>query len=94
MNILILDFLPMVFCGLTVAYFAFQMVRWAERGRLRWVVYGVIACLGVWAFFVAQIQVEALQMYDDLQQSQVLSADCTTDYECEQLELAQSEAEE
>ena len=43
--------------------------------------------------FVAQIQVEALQAHD-LQQSQVLSADCMTDWECERLELAQSEAEE
>ena len=85
MNILILDFLPMVFCGLAVVYSAFQMVLWAERGRLRWIVYGLIVCLGVWALFVAQIQVEALQLHD-LQQSQTLSADCMTDWECEQAE--------
>lgn len=76
MNILILDFLPMVFCGLAALYFAFQMVRWAARDKYRWIVYGLMACLGVWAFFVAQIQVEALQMHD-LQQSQALSVDCT-----------------
>lgn len=85
MNILILDFLPMVFCGLAVVYFSFQMVRWAERGRLRWVVYGLLACFGVWAFFIAKIQVQALQLHD-LQQSQVLSVDYITDWECEQLE--------
>lgn len=87
MSILILDFLPMVFCGLAVIYFALQMVRWAERGRLRWIVYGLLACLGVWAFTVAQIQVEALQLHDAMQeQEQVLSAACATDWECEQLE--------
>ena len=90
MNILILDFLPMVFCGLVVVYFAFQMVRWAERGRLRCIVYGLIACLGVWALSVAQIQAQALQEHD---QAVALSADCTTDQECEQLEPAQSESE-
>ena len=83
MNILLLDFLPMVFCGLAVVYFAFQMVRWAERGRWRGVVYGLLACLGVWALFVAKIQVQALQAHD---QAVVMSADCTTDRECEQLE--------
>ena len=83
MNILLLDFLPMVFCGLAVVYFAFQMVRWAERGRLRGVVYGLIACLGVLALSVAQIQVQALQEHD---QTVVMSADCTTDLECEQEE--------
>lgn len=88
MNILILDFLPMVFCGLAVVYFAFQMVRWAERGRLRGVVYGLIACLGVWALFVAQIQVQALQEHD---RAVAMSADCTTDLECEPLEMQQAE---
>lgn len=85
MSILILDYLPQVFSGIATLYFAFQMLRWAERGKYRWIVYGLLACLGVWAFFVAQIQVEALQMYD-LQQSQGLSADCMTDLECELLE--------
>ena len=89
MNILILDFLPMVFCGLAIVYFAFQMVRWAERGRLRCIVYGLIACLGVWALFVAQIQVQALQEHD-----QALSMDCITDRECEQLEMQQAEENE
>lgn len=88
MNILILDYLPMVFCGLAVVYSAFQMVRWAERGRLRWFIYGLFACLGVWALFVARIQVQALQEHD---QSVVMSADCTTDLECEQLEMQQAE---
>lgn len=83
MNILLLDFLPMVFCGLAVVYFAFQMVRWAERGRWRGVVYGLLACLGVWSLVVAQIQVQALQEHDQLV---VMSADCTTDLECEQEE--------
>ena len=90
MNILILDYLPMVFCGLAVVYFAFQMVRWAERGRLRCVVYGLLACFGVWALFIAKIQVQALQLHD-LQQSQTLSADCMTDLECEQLEMQPAE---
>lgn len=83
MNILILDYLPMVFCGLSVVYFAFQMVRWAGRGKYRWIVYALFACLGVWAFFVAQIQVQALQEHD---QAVVLSADCVTAWECEQEE--------
>lgn len=83
MNILLLDFLPMVFCGLAVAYSAFQMVLWAERGRWRGVVYGLLACLGVLALSVAQIQVQALQEHDQLV---VMSADCTTDLECEQEE--------
>lgn len=83
MNILLLDFLPLVFCGLAVVYSAFQMVRWAERGRWRGVVYGLLACLGVLALSVAQIQVQALQEHDQLV---VMSADCTTDLECEQEE--------
>lgn len=83
MNILVLDYLPMAFCGVAVVYFAFQMVRWAERGKYRWIVYGLLACLGVWAFFVAQIQIQALQEHD---QAKALTADCTTDYECEKLE--------
>ena len=93
MNILILDYVPLVVASVATIYNGWQMVRWAERGRLRWIVYGLIACLGVLATIVANIQVEALQAHD-LQQSQVLSADCMTDWECEQLELAQSEAEE
>lgn len=88
MNILILDFLPMVFCGLAVVYFALQMVRWAERGKLRWTVYALFACLGVWAFIAAKIQVEALRLHD---QAVAMSADCVTDRECELLELAQGE---
>ena len=90
MNILILDYVPLVVASVATIYNAVQMVRWAERGKLRWIVYGLLACLGVWAFFVAQIQVEALQAHD-LQQSQTLSADCMTDWECERLELAQGE---
>lgn len=88
MNILILDYLPMVFCGVAVVYFAFQMVKWAERGKYRWIVYGLFACLGVWAITIAKIQIEALQEHD---QAMALTADCTTDWECEQLELAQGE---
>ena len=80
MDILILDCLPQVFISLAVIYFAFQMVRWAERGKYRWVVYGLMACLGVWAFFTAQIQVEALHLYD---QAVALSADCTNYIELE-----------
>ena len=90
MNILILDYVPLVVATLATIYNGWQMVRWAERGRLRWIVYGLIACLGVLGSSVAKIQIEALQLHD-LQQSQVLSADCSTDWECEQLELAQSE---
>ena len=90
MNILLLDYVPLVVATLATIYNGWQMVRWAERGRLRWIVYGLIACLGVLATIVANIQVEALQAHD-LQQSQTLSADCSTDWECEQLELAQSE---
>ena len=93
MNILILDYVPLVVATLATIYNGWQMVRWAERGRLRWIVYGLIACLGVLATIVANIQIEALQSHD-LQQSQVLSADCMTDWECEQLELAQSEDNE
>lgn len=93
MNILILDYVPLIVAGLATVYSAVQMVRWAERGKYRWIVYGIIACLGVLGATVANIQIEALQMHDK-QQSQVLSADCSTDWECEQLELAQSEAEE
>ena len=90
MNILLLDYVPLVVATLATIYNAVQMVRWAERGKLRWVVYGLTACLGVLATTVANIQIEALQLHD-LQQSQTLSADCVTDWECEQLELAQSE---
>ena len=90
MNILILDYVPLVVASVATIYNAVQMVRWAERVRLRWIVYGLIACLGVLATIVANIQVEALQAHD-LQQSQTLSVDCSTDWECEQLELAQSE---
>lgn len=93
MNILILDYVPLIVASVATVYNALQMVRWAERGKYRWVVYGLLACLGVLGATVAQIQVEALQMHD-LQQSQVLSVDCTTDYECEQLELAQGEENE
>ena len=90
MNLLILDYVPFIVTCVATIYNALQMVRWVERGKLRWVVYGLTACLGVLATTVANIQVEALQAHD-LQQSQVLSADCATDWECEQLELAQGE---
>ena len=90
MSILILDYVPLVVASVATIYNGWQMVRWAERGRLRWIVYGLIACLGVLGSSVAKIQIEALQAHDS-QQSQVLSADCVTDWECEQLELAQSE---
>ena len=90
MNILILDYVPLVVASVATIYNAVQMVRWAEKGKYRWVVYGLTACLGVLATIVANIQIEALQAHD-LQQSQVLSADCATDWECEQLELAQGE---
>lgn len=93
MNILLLDYVPFIIASVATVYNAWQMVRWAERGKYRWVVYGLLACLSVLGATVAKIQIEALQAHD-LQQSQVLSADCTTDYECEQLELAQSETEE
>lgn len=93
MNILILDYVPLIVASVATVYSAVQMVRWAERGKYRWIIYGLIACLGVLGATVANIQIEALQMHD-LQQSQVLSADCTTDYECEQLELAQAEENE
>ena len=69
MSILILDYLPQVFSALATLYFAFQMLRWAERGKYRWIVYGLLACLGVLATIVANIQIEALQLHD-LQQSQ------------------------
>ena len=90
MNILILDYVPFIVASVATIYNGWQMVRWAERGKLRWIVYGLIACLGVLGSSVAKIQIEALQLHD-LQQSQTLSADCMTDWECEQLELAQSE---
>ena len=90
MNILLLDYVPLVVATLATIYNAVQMVRWAERGKLRWVVYGLTACLGVLATTVANIQIEALQLHD-LQQSQTLSADCMTDWECERLELAHTE---
>ena len=90
MNILLLDYVPLVATTLATIYNAVQMVRWAEKGKYRWVVYGLTACLGVLGSSVAKIQIEALQAHDS-QQSQVLSADCVTDWECEQLELAQSE---
>ena len=93
MNILILDYVPLVVASVATIYNAVQMVRWAERGKYRWVVYGLMACLGVLATTVANIQVEALQMHD-LQQSQTLSADCAPGWECERSELAQGEAEE
>lgn len=90
MNILLLDYVPFIVACVATVYSAVQMVRWAERGKYRWIVYGLIACLGVLGATVAHIQIEALRMHD-LQQSQVLTADCSTDYECEQLELAQGE---
>lgn len=73
MNILILDYLPQVFISLSVIYFSFKMLRWAERDKYMCLVYGLIACLGVWAFFTAQTQVEALHLYD---QAVALSVDC------------------
>ena len=93
MHILILDYVPLIVATLAAVYNAWQMVRWAERGRYRCFVYGVAFVLSVLATILANIQVEALQMHDAMQE-QVLSVGCTTDYECEQLELAQSEAED
>ena len=90
MNILLLDYVPLVVACVETIYNAVQMVRWAEKGKYRCFLYGVIACLGVLGSSVSKIQIEALQLHD-LQQSQTLSADCMTDWECEQLELAQSE---
>lgn len=83
MNILILDYVPFIVASVATVYNAWQMVRWAERGKYRWIVYGLLACLGVLATIVANIQIEALQLHD-LQQAQTLSADCMTDWECEQ----------
>lgn len=93
MNILILDYVPLIVATLATIYNAWQMVRWAEKGKYRCFVYGVAFVLSALATIVANIQIEALQMHD-LQQSQVLTMDCSTDWECEQLELAQSEAED
>lgn len=85
MSILILDYVPFIVASVATIYNAWQMVRWAERGRYRFFVYGVAFVLSVLATIVANIQIEALQAHD-LQQSQTLSADCMTDWECEQLE--------
>ena len=93
MSILILDYVPLIVAIVATIYNAWQMVRWAERGKYRWVVYGLLACLGVLATIVANIQIEALQLHDAMNE-QALTLDCTTDWECEQLELAQSETEE
>ena len=93
MNILLLDYVPLVVASVATIYNGWQMVRWAEKGKYRCFLYGLTACLGVLATIVANIQIEALQLHD-LQQSQVLTVGCMTDWECEQLELAQSEAEE
>ena len=90
MNVLILDYVPLVVACVATIYNGWQMVRWAEKGKYRCFLYGIIACLGVLGSSVAKIQIGALQAHD-LQQSQVLSADCMTDWECEQLELARTE---
>jgi len=90
MNILILDYVPLIVASVATVYNALQMVRWAERGKYRCFVYGVAFVLSVLATIVANIQIEALQMHD----LQALSVDCVTDWECEQLALAQGEENE
>lgn len=88
MNISVLDYVPFIFSVVVTLYSAVQMARWAERGKYRWLVYAQIACLGVWSSVISHVQVEALRAYDTTQD---LSADCITDYECEQLEMPQVE---
>jgi len=86
MNILFLDYVPLIVASVATIYNALQMVRWAEHGKYRWIVYGVAFVLSVLATIVAKIQIEALRMHD-LQQSQVLSADCTTNYDLQQSQV-------
>ena len=84
MNILILDYFPLTLSAIATVYAFAQAWRWADSGRYRWMVYAWFACFGIFAIAVALVQVEALHLHD-LQQSQVLTADCATDWECEQL---------
>jgi len=93
MNILVLDYFPLTFSAIATLYSFAQAWRWADSGNHRWMLYGWLACFGICTITIALVQVEALHLHD-LQQSQTLSADCMTDYECEQLELAQGEAED
>lgn len=90
MNILILDYFPLALSIVATLYAFAQAWRWADSGKCRWVVYAWFACFGVCTIAVALVQVEALQMHD----LQVLTVDCATDWECEQLELAKSETED
>lgn len=78
--LVLLDHLPQVMLVLATIYNGWQMVRWAERGKLRWIVYGLIAGLSVLAFEASRVQLEVVH---SVESQYDLSSDCTTDAECE-----------
>lgn len=79
--LMFMDYLPQVMLMIVAIYNGLQMVRWAERGKLRWLVYGLIAGLSVLAFEASRVQLEAIYNFES--QYEPLSSDCTTDAECE-----------
>lgn len=86
----LLDYIPQIAEFLSLTYFAVQTDRYIKKRRLRAIVYGGLALLNLMAFIVANTQFQALQEHD---QAVAMSADCITDTECEQLELAPAESE-
>ena len=78
--LMIMDYLPQVMLAILALYNGWQMVRWAERGKLRWIVYGLIAGLSVLAFEASRVQLEAIYNFESQYN---LSSDCITDAECE-----------
>lgn len=90
MLIFILDYAPVLFSAVATSYALHRALACEELTLLRRLVFVLSVGFGLLSLAISVMQVEAL--HDQaLQQSQVLSADCMTDEECEQLELAQSE---
>ena len=84
----LLDYIPQIAEFLSLTYFAVQTDRYIKKRRLRAIVYGGLALLNVVAIIVSNTQFKAIEEHD---QAVALTADCVTDWECEQLELAQGE---
>lgn len=78
--LMFMDYLPQVMFAILALYNGLQMVRWAEKGKLCWLVYGLIAGLSVLAFEASRVQLDAIYNFESQYN---LSSDCTTDAECE-----------
>lgn len=87
MNIVILDYAPLLFSGVATAYALHKALAGVNLQLLHRLGFVLAVGFGLLSLAIAVMQVEALHAQDS-QQSQTLSADCMTDEECEQLDMA------